>query len=127
MGLLSAALLCRIRLWLLSWDQHGIVLRRMGRLGLWRLGLGLGPELVRRLAVRQRRLLQPVWFPQWVLRGRVWQRQRPVAARREPPFGSVVPEQPTGLAVWGRVDGLAERDDQIGQLEFHPLGRHVRL
>ena len=50
-----------------------------------------------------------------------------MAARREPPFGSFVPEQSTGLPVWGRIDGLAERDDKIGQRQFRPFGRYGKL
>src|ERR1035441_10709486 len=103
MGLLSAALLWRIRPWILSRDRHGIVLRVLFRSGLRRLGLGLGPELVRRLAVRQRRLLQPLWFPWRLIRGRIWRRKGAVAARRGPPLGSLVPARPTGPPGWGRA------------------------
>ena len=42
-----------------------------------------------------------------------------MAARSQPPFGSFLSEQPTILAVRGRIDGLAERDDQI-ELQFGP-------
>ena len=126
MGLLSAALLWRIRLWILSRDQHRTLLRRLGRLGLGRLGLGLGPELVWRLSVRQWRLLQPLWLPRWTICGRVC-RQSGVAARRGPPFRSLVPERSTRGTVWGRIARFAERDDKIEQLEFHPIGRHGKL
>ena len=37
----------------------------------WRLGLGLGPELVRRRPIRQQRLLQSLWIPP---RFRLWRR-----------------------------------------------------
>src|ERR1035441_2503247 len=87
-------------------------------------GLGWGPNWVgrslflhRRLFIRQRRFLQPLWFPRSFIRGRVW-RQRGVAARREPPLGSLVPERSTGLPVWGRIDSIAERDDKVGRRQL---------
>jgi hypothetical protein len=42
-----------------------------------------------------------------------------VAARSQPPFGSFLSKPPTIVAVRGRIDGLAERDDQIGP-QFGP-------
>src|ERR1035437_1880963 len=94
--------------------------------GRGRGGRGLGPELVWRLGVRQWRLLQPLWLPRWAIRGRVC-RQSGVAARRGPPFRSLVPERSTHGTVWGRIARFAERDDKIEQPEFHPIGRHGKL
>jgi hypothetical protein len=126
MGRLSATLLWRIRLWILSRNRHRTLLRRLGRLGLERLGLGLGPELVWRLGVRQWRLLQPLWLPRWAIRRRVC-RPSGLAARRRPPFRSLVPERSTRGTVWGRIARFAERHDQIGQLEFLPIARLGKL
>jgi hypothetical protein len=50
-----------------------------------------------------------------------------MAARREPPIGSFLPERSTRRPVWGRIDGLAERDGKIGQRQFRPIGRHGKL
>ena len=124
MGLLSAALLLRIRLWILSWHQHRIVLRRLGRLGLGRLGLGLGPELVPGGVFVNGGFFNRYGFRSGY-RGRFC-RQSGVAARRESPFGSLVPEPSTRVAVRGRIDGLAERDDQV-ELQLGPWRRHGKL
>ena len=61
-GILSAALLSGLRILVRTRNRHRTVLRRLGRLGLGRLGLGLGPELVRRRPIRQQRLLQSLWI-----------------------------------------------------------------
>jgi len=65
-----------IRLWILvrTRHRHGTVLRRLGRLGFWRLGLGLGSELVWPQRIRQQLLLQIVMdtprFRRWRTSGR---------------------------------------------------------
>ena len=126
MGLLSAARLRRLRLWVRSSDRHRILLRRLGRLGLARLGLGLGPELVWRLGVRQRRLLPTPWFP-WSVLGWRLRRQSAVAARPRPPAGSPVFERSTCRPVSVCLAGFPENDDKIGKLQFRQSGWHGNL
>jgi hypothetical protein len=125
-GLLSAARLRRLRLWVRSRDRHRILLQRLGRLGLARLGLGLGPELVWPFGVRQRRLLPTPWFPRSVLGWRVY-RQSTVAPRPGPPVGSLVPERSACRQVSVCLAGFPEHDGKIGKLQFRPIGRHGKL
>jgi hypothetical protein len=70
LGILSAALLSGLRIWVLARNRRRILFRRLGRLGFWRLGLGT--ELVRRRLIHQRRLFQSLWIP----RLRFWRRIR---------------------------------------------------